>query len=69
LNLDVFGISAAQRYMIALDEELDRITQGCDPLDQYRLTADKTHFHETPARAPPPANSEDPGALSRLKIA
>jgi len=54
--------------MITFDKKLDRIAQRCDPLDQYRLTADKPHLHETQSRTPTPSNPEDPGALPRLQI-
>jgi hypothetical protein len=69
LNLNVPGIIAAQRHVIAFDEKLDRIAQRRDALDQYCLATHKTHLHETPPRAPTPADPEDPGPLPRQEIA
>jgi hypothetical protein len=69
LNLDVPGVNAAQRHVVALDKKLDRIAQRRDPLDQNRLATHKPHLHETPPRTPTPTDPEDPGALPRHKIA
>jgi len=69
LYFDVLGVVSAQRYVVAFDEKLDRIAQGCYALDQNRLAAHQPHFHQAPAAATTPPDAQNLGTLSGRQIA
>jgi hypothetical protein len=62
-------IIASQRHVIAFYQKLDRIAQGGNALNQYRLATDKTHLHETSSGAPMTSHAEDFGPLSGRYVA
>jgi hypothetical protein len=62
-------IIASQRHVIAFNQKLDRITQGGNALNQYRLATDKTHLHKTPSSASMTSNAEDFSPLSGRYVA